>query len=234
MVVTIPAWPYSCATTLIPAMSRRLDCPPSAATSSGAASTRPSLSRSRASPAPCSSPAISAGAISSALPAIASSRAPTSTRLGTICANGSPGATSPAKLRNSGRAMSPLPESVIFIERIGSASPATAAHTPSASSTRVTPADSAEARWSRGTAKSRRSTSAMRTPAMNRASASARLSPTGPPPTMMTSKFCCASAISASPCCPGSVGCISRRGKIAPPHAILPKPAANLSQLHNC
>ena len=62
---------------------------------------------------------ISAGAISSARGFTASSSAAVSTRLGTMWAYGSPGATSPSKLRNTGREMSPVPESEIFIARIG-------------------------------------------------------------------------------------------------------------------
>ena len=60
--------------------------------------------------------------------------------------------------------IAPPEKSVIFMAAIGWASPASADHTPRASRTRLTPAESANARLSSGTANGRRSTRATRRP----------------------------------------------------------------------
>ena len=132
------------------------------------------------------------------LPSSAASSACGDLVLGTRWAKGSPGATSPSNLRNSGREMSPRPESVIFICRIGSAPSPMADQTPSCSKTRRTPAASAEARWSCGTVNGRRSTSATDSPRIERISARASVSPAGPPPTMTISNW--RSLICQAPC----------------------------------
>ena len=63
-------------------------------------------------------------------------------------ANGSPGSTSPAKVRNTGRTASFSLESVTTMSRIGCAFAATASHTPSVSNMRRAAAAIAEARGS--------------------------------------------------------------------------------------
>ena len=70
-------------------------------------------------------------------------------RFSTICANGSPGSTSPAKVRNTGRVASSSLESVTTMSRIGCASAATSSQTPSASNSRRQAATMAVARGSR-------------------------------------------------------------------------------------
>ncbi len=65
-----------------------------------------------------------------------------------MCANGSPGSTSPPKLKNTGRILSASRLSVTAMSRIGCASCATASHTPMVSNSRRAPAAIAEARGS--------------------------------------------------------------------------------------
>ena len=160
-------------------------------------------------PGSAAKPVISTGAMISTLSPSAPSRVSATNWLGTRCANGSPGATSPMKLRNSGREMSPLPESVIFICRTGSAPIAIAVHTPSSTKMRRTPAAMAEARWSLGTENGRRSSSATRRPFIERVSATAMVRPTGPPPTITMSKLL---AIRSTPRC-RYVGLLAARCK---------------------
>ena len=64
-------------------------------------------------------------------------------------AKGSPGATSPPKVRNTGRTGSLTRLSVMTISRMGCAPAETGSHTPSASSMRRGPAAMAKARSSR-------------------------------------------------------------------------------------
>ena len=70
-------------------------------------------------------------------------------RFSTMCANGSPGSTSPAKVRNTGRVASSSLESVTTMSRIGCASAATSSQTPIASNSRRQAATMAVARGSR-------------------------------------------------------------------------------------
>ena len=70
-------------------------------------------------------------------------------RFSTMCANGSPGSTSPAKVRNTGRVASSSLESVTTMSRIGCAPAATWSQTPSASNSRRQAATMAVARGSR-------------------------------------------------------------------------------------
>ena len=66
-----------------------------------------------------------------------------------MCANGSPGSTFPANVRNTGRVASSRLESVTTMSRIGCASAATSSHTPMASNSRRQAATMAVARGSR-------------------------------------------------------------------------------------
>ena len=75
--------------------------------------------------------------------------APLSVRFVTICANGSPGATSPSKVRKTGRTGSAVRESVTIISVIACACGAISAQQPSCSSMRQAAAAMAEARPSR-------------------------------------------------------------------------------------
>ena len=70
--------------------------------------------------------------------------------------NGSPGATSPSKVRKVGRMASCSRLSVITMSRIGCAPPATASQTPIVSNSRRAAATIAEARASAGVAGERR------------------------------------------------------------------------------
>jgi hypothetical protein len=74
--------------------------------------------------------------------------APFSTLLETMCAKGSPGATSPSKVRNTGRTGSVVRESVTIISVIACACGAISSQQPSRSSMRLAAAAIADARVS--------------------------------------------------------------------------------------
>ena len=186
-------WPYDQPWVAIPAHSRSRDRAPSAATRSEAAmALRPATCATT-----CCGPVANSvtGAARSSTPVRAASAAsaPTKRSFSIICAKGSPGSISPAKVSSTGRTASSTRLSVTTMSRMGCACGATAFQTPSASNMRRGAAAMAEARrscarapepWSRaGSA----NVTANPEPSARR-SAIARASPAKPPPAISTSQ----------------------------------------------
>ena len=180
-------------------MPRSAELAPSDATTRVAATTPPSFSVSSAFAGPAANPVISTGARTVIRSFSASISAAVIARFGTMCAKGSPGLASPSNCRNSGRAISPVPESVILIARTGSASPANLSQSSSASKARLAETERAEALASCGTETGRRSRRATRMPGANRASVRASARPTGPAPTIAMSNSLVIAPTSALP-----------------------------------
>ena len=132
----------------MPARSRIDERAPSAATSRRAANVVPSRNRtSMRSPATAESATAAFNNATPSARAFASSAA-SSGPFSIMCANGSPGATSPSKVRNVGRTASSRRLSVTAMSRIGCAPGAIASQTPMVSNSRRAAATMADARGS--------------------------------------------------------------------------------------
>jgi hypothetical protein len=125
-----------------------LDFAPSAAISSRVFTVEPSDSVSSGAPGISSVKPETATPCEMVTPAAShfSRSAPFMATFGTMWAKGSPGATSPSKVRKTGRTGSPVRLSVTIISRIGSASGRIFDQQPSSSSMRMAAAAIAEAR----------------------------------------------------------------------------------------
>src|SRR5712691_8294388 len=192
---------------------------PSAAISKAAFIFAPSASRTTT-----RSPATSKAATAHGRKTTPSSRAlptsaSTSGRFSTMWANGSSGATSPAKVRKTGFTASPSRLSVTTMSRIGCASAATAPHTPMVSNSRRAPAAMAEARASTGLPASAGSaTTTVKSGPSPWRNAIASASPAKPPPAITMS--------ARSPACCCIVGSLL-------PRTYLARTAALQARRHN-
>src|SRR5580704_10290266 len=175
----------------MPAIARIVERAPSAAARRRAPITVPSLSSATArSPSWLTPTTPEASSVTPSAFAFSASVA-TRKRFSIIWANGSPGSTSPAKVRNTGRMASSSRLSVTTMSRIGCACPLTASQTPSVSNSRRAAATMAEARsssaWLTPSAGSATVTANDGPSAWRNATASVR--PVKPPPAISTSTF---------------------------------------------
>ena len=172
----------------MPARSRSRDRTPSAATKSCAASVRPSPSVAVTCSGPDSNPTIEVSASTTPSSLALLTSAASSGAFSIICANGSPGSTSPPKVRKTGRTASSSRLSVTTMSTMSWASDATACQTPIVSKSRRAAAAIAEARASIGGRASEGSATVTEKsgPSAWR-SATASASPANPPPPMRIS-----------------------------------------------